>query len=191
MGLFSKKPKKTPEQLKAEREVKVKQTSDNLKLQIMTLEKKQNAVLAKVMEARRNGLPEQEQQARTLLKRIMAYSKRAKGMLMTLELSMQSRDIAQLNSDFLQSVSILSDDIISSANETSKVQAKKVEDKFLKAVYTANKQNEQMDEMLAMGEYAGTIGVDTGMYSEFDKEIDSMLDGMPMQGVTPNTRMKF
>lgn len=192
MSLFSRKSKKTKEELQKEREETISKTSNALKLQIVTLEKKKDSVFKKVIEAKQKGLKEQELQARNLLKQTMAAIKREQGMLMTLELAVESRDLAQLNMNFLSSIEALSDDIISSGKQTGEVKAKKVGDKYLRAVYEANKQKEQIDDMLSIGEYAGIINEDGNYHSEFDQEIDGMIEEAEANAGRMNgTRQKF
>ena len=174
--LFSKKNKKTKEEIQKEREETIAKTSNALKLQIVTLGKKKDAVLKKVIEAKQKGLKDQESQARNLLKQTMAAMKREEGMLMTLELAVESRDLAQLNMNFLNSINTLSEDIISSGQATNDAKAKKVGDKYLRAVYEANKQKERIDDMLSIGEYSNIVSEESNSYSEFDSEIDSMVE---------------
>ena len=137
------------------------------------------------MEARTKGLKEQEAQARGLVKQTMAAIKRANGMLMTLELAIESRDLAELNVNFLESIGSLSDDILGSGKTMSKSRIKRIGDKFLVSQYAADKQRKQMDEMLAIGDYASLVSSDSGQYSEFDDEIDSMLESTPAMPVDP------
>ena len=176
MKLFGGKPKKSPEELKKEREEKIASTSNALKMQLVTLERKKEAVLKKVVEAKQKGLPEQEKQARGLLKQTMASIKREQGMLMTLELAVESRDLAQLNLNFLDSIGNLSEDIISSSQKTSEAKARKVGDKYLRAVYEAGQQKERIDNMLSMGEFSTVVSDEIDQYSEFDAEIDGMVE---------------
>lgn len=170
----SKKNKKTPEELRAERENKIKEVQKGLKLQIVQLNKKKDNAFAKVVEARNKGLSSQEKQARGLLKQAMAAGKRAEGMLMTLELAMESRDLAELNTEFLKGISVLSDDIVSASKGSANV--KQVEEKYKKAMFKMEKQKENIDEMIAVGEYSSAVAVNEDEYTEFDDEIDSMLD---------------
>ena len=193
MALFGKKPKKSPEELKKEREEKIATTSNALKLQIVTLEKKRDTVLRKVVEAKQKGLPEQEKQARGLLKQTLAAIKRAQGMLMTLELAIESRDLAQLNMNFLDSIGTLSDDIIRSGEQTSDAKAKRVGDKYMRAVYEAGRQKERIDDMLSMGEFSAAVGEEIDKFSEFDDEIDSMVENAEASSAyntNPNNRIR-
>lgn len=196
MGLFSKKPRKTPEELKKEREEKIASTSSALKLQIISLERKREVILKKVLEAKQKGLRDQEAQARGLLKQTMASIRREQGMLMTLELAVESRDLAQLNMNFLDSIATLSDDIIGSSEHVSDARVKKIGDRYTRAVFESGQQKERIDNMLAMGEFATAVGTDTDKYPEFDAEIDSMLEDAELNGMTTSTntttnRMRF
>lgn len=175
MGLFHRKPKKSREELKKEREEKIAATSNSLKLQIVALEKKRDGLFKRVVEARQKGLAEQEQQARGLLKQAMAAIKREQGMLMTLELAVESRDLAQINMNFLDSIAALSDDIISSSKKTDASQARRVGEKYMRALYETGQQKERIDEMLSVGEFSSVFGDDSDKYAEFDEEIDSMI----------------
>jgi hypothetical protein len=180
-SLFQRKPKKSAAELAKEREAKIASTSNSLKLQIRNLEKKKDILLRKVLEAKQKNLTEQEAQARSLLKQTLAAIKRENGMLMTLELAIESRDLAQLNSDFLDSIGTLSDDILSAGSINSEAKTKRIGNKFLRAVYESNKQKERIDGMLSVGEYASAVGVDSEQYAEFDDEIDSLVEDAQSQ----------
>ena len=168
--------KKSPEELKREREKKITETIGALKLQIVQLNKKKDVAFQKVYDARQKGLKEQEAQARGLLKQTMAASKRAEGMLMTLELAKESRDLAELNMNFLNSIGDLSEDIIAAGKKTSAAKTKKIGNKYAKAVFEAGKQKDRIDDMLSIGDYASAASMGEDSYSEYDDEIDSMLD---------------
>ncbi len=126
------------------------------------------------MEARNKGLLSQEKQARGFLKQTLAAAKRAEGMLMTLELAMEAKDLAELNSEFLKGISVLSDDIVAAGKSSTNV--KQVEEKYKKAMYQMEKQKENIDEMIAVGEYSSAVSVGEDEYTEFDDEIDSMIE---------------
>jgi hypothetical protein len=195
MALFSRKPKKTPEEIAKEREAKIASTTNSLKLQIRNLEKKKDILLKKIIEAKQRNLPEQEAQARALLKQVLAAIKREYGMLMTLELAIESRDLAQLNADFLESIGVLSDDILSAGDIASESRTKRIGNKFLRAVYESNKQKERIDEMIAVGEYASVINSDTTQYAEFEDEIDSLVESATAADATAtvgtNNKVKY
>lgn len=171
---IKKKEKKSEAELKAERENRIVEVQKSLKLQIVGLNKKKDAALLKVVEAKKKGMQAQEKQARGLLKQALASCRRAESMLMTLELAVQSRDLAELNMNFLNSVGALSDDIIAAEKNTDSV--KKVEEKYLKANYRMQKQKEDIDRMLSVGEYASVASMGEDEYSEFDDEIDEMVN---------------
>ena len=194
MSIFHKKPKKSPEELAKEREAKIATTSNSLKLQIRNLEKKKDILLRKIVEAKQKNLPEQEKQARSLLKQTLAAIKRENGMLMTLELAIESRDLAQLNSNFLESIGNLSDDILATGNVNSEARTKRIGNKFLRAVYESNRQKERIDDMLAVGEYASVVSADSDQYAEFEDEIDSLVEGaqaQPANSIGTYDRAKF
>ena len=115
-------------------------------------------------------------------------------MLMTLELAVETRDLAQLNANFMETIGVLSEDILSAGKATDKKKAKRVGDKYLRAVYEANQQKERIDDMLSFGDYASVVSQDSSQYTEFDAEIDSMLDcemgGASIIGNTP-TRNRY
>ena len=123
--IFKKKVKveKSEEQIEQERETRIKNVSGNIRAQLITMNNKQSVLVSKVIEAKNKGLNEQEKQARSLLARCLASIRRAEGMLMTLELAVQSRDLAKLNCEFLRCIGDLSDDI--STYSTDKVNIKK------------------------------------------------------------------
>lgn len=189
MGLFSKKTKKSPEELKKERDAKITSTSNKLKQQLLLLEKKKSTALAKIVEAKNKGLKEQEAMARNHLKQVLASIKRESGMLMSLELAVEARDLAELNTNFMESIGNLSDEIISSSKSTSKSKTKKIGNKFIEASFHANQQKERIDEMLEIGEYANAIGQGSNEYTEYDDEIDSLVNDAEMSmsfNSTPN-----
>ena len=189
----SKKNKKSPEEIKREREEKIRSVEKGLKLQIVQLNKKKDNAFAKVVEARNKGLTSQEKQARGLLKQTMAASKRAEGMLMTLELAMESRDLAELNTEFLKGISVLSDDIVAAGKDSANV--KPVEKKYKNAMFRMEQQKDNIDQMIAVGEYSSAASVNEDEYTEFDDEIDSMLDDVNLAnsalGFNNTNRQKF
>ena len=164
--------KKNKELSAAEREKKILDTADKLKVQVLTMENKKSVLLDKVLEAKEKGLEQQEQQARGLLRRYLASQKRAQGMLMTLELAIQSRDLAELNHQFLECLGDLSDEISSSVKKSN---AKKAEKKYLRSLYANKKQVEELDKMLEVGDYASVASIDQDKYEEFDSEIDALV----------------
>lgn len=174
--LFSKKPKKSKEEIEKEREAKIAKTASDLKIQLVTLAKKKESIFQKVMVARQKGLTEQERQARGLLKQAMMAEKRADAMLMTLELATESKDMAELNMNFLESIGALSEDIIASSKNTKDSKAKKIEDKYMRAIYESELQRERVGKLLEIGDYAGVMNSETDEYSDLDKEIDGMIE---------------
>ena len=180
MSIFTKKPKKTPEEIKSEREANIANTSKKIKISISKLETKKEIMLKKIVEARRMGLKDQERQARNLLKQIMASINREHGMLMTLELAVEARDLAELNASFMESIGTLSEEILKSDELISDKKVKKVGDKFLEAIYRSNQQKERINNMLEIGEFASAIGEEENVSPDFDDEIDALVDDMEL-----------
>lgn len=173
--LFKRKPKvvKSEQEIEREREERIKATSDRIKVQLITMNNKKDALLSNILSARQKGLKAQEQQARGVLARYLASIKRSEGMLLTLELAVQTRDLAKLNYDFLQCIGDLSEDI---SQSTQKFNAKKTEEKYTKALYNSSKQLDEIDTFLEMGDYAAAVSADTNSYSEFNEEIDTLIE---------------
>ena len=185
MNIFTKKPKKTPEELRKEREEKIAATSKKIRISISNLENKKEFMLKKIVEARQKGLVEPERQARNILKQVMASIKRENSMLITLELAVEARDLAQLNANFLESIGTLSDEILGSGTKVSEAQTRKVGDKFLRAIYESNQQKERIDSMLEIGEYGSVLAQDSDSYSEFDDEIDVLVESAEANAIAP------
>ena len=175
MALFSRKPKKTAEELKREREAKIVSTAENLRLQVLAIGKKSELAVRKVKEAQMKGLPEQEKQARNQARQFLASKKRAEGMLMSLELAVQARDLSELNANFLSCLGDLSDCVVMDSNS---VNTKKIEEKYMKSLYAQQKQTQQVDEMLAIGEYGNIASMNADSHMELDTELDDMLSSM-------------
>lgn len=173
--LFKRKPKvvKSEQEIEREREERIKATSDRIKVQLITMNNKKDALLSNILSARQKGLKAQEQQARGVLARYLASIKRSEGMLLTLELAVQTRDLAKLNYDFLQCIGDLSEDI---SQSTQKFNAKKTEEKYTKALYNSSKQLDEIDKFLEIGDYAAAVSADTNSYSEFNEEIDTLIE---------------
>ncbi len=155
------------------REAHIEETAKKLRLQLMTLERKKEELFGKVLEARKKGLKTQEDQARGLMRRCMATHRQVSGMLMTLELAVEARDLSEISQKFLESIGMLSQDIVASA---SKSNAKKTEKEYLKAMYVAGQKSKELDHMLDMGEYSAIASVEGSQNTEYDSEIDSMIE---------------
>lgn len=182
--LFKRKPKvvKSGQEIEREREERIKATSDRIKVQLITMNNKKDALLSNILSARKKGLKAQEQQARGVMARYLASIKRAEGMLLTLELAVQTRDLAKLNYDFLQCIGDLSDDI---SKSTKKFDTKKTEEKYTRALYNSGKQLDEIDKFLEIGDYAAAVSADSNSYSEFDEEIDTLIEDA--EKVAPQT----
>lgn len=169
------KVKKTPEQLAAERQQKINNTLNSFQIQLVKLGKQKSYLLGKMSEARRNGLKAQEQQARGLLRNCLAHEKRVLGMQMQLDLAVQSRDLSNLQQAFLECVGTMADEIDGNVTKSTVKKSKK---KYVKSLFNLGKQNERMDDFLQEGDYAMAISSGTNDSTEFDEEIDGMLENL-------------
>ena len=167
--------KKTQEnelEFTAQREATIEEVIKKLRIQGLTMENKKNELFKKLMEARQKGFKSQEEQARGLMRRCMAMQRQASGMLMTLELAVQARDVTLIIGQFLECIGAISQDII---DATNKADFKTTQKKYLKAMYAFKTQSAKLDELLALGEYAGNVAEDSELFSEFNHEIDLMI----------------
>ena len=169
------KVKKTPEQIAAERQQKINDTLNSFQIQLVKLGKQKSYLLGKLSEAKRNGLKAQEQQARGLLRNCLAHEKRVLGMQMQLDLAVQSRDLSNLQQAFLECVGTMADEI---DGNVTKSDVKKNKKKDVKSLFNLGKQNERMDDFLQEGDYAMAISSNTNDSTEFDEEIDGMLENL-------------
>lgn len=179
-----KKKKLTEAELAREREERIQATAQRLKMIILKMEKQKNEFFAKVLEARQKGLPAQEEQARGLMRKCMATYQQANAMLMTLELAVQSRDLAELNKQFVECIGSLSQDM---TVNTKKTNIKKTEKQYLEALYKAGQQTQQLDQMLELGQYAQIATAETDKFTEFDTEIDGMLEQAGLSATIPGS----
>lgn len=170
--MAGKKNKMSDAELAKLRAERIEATQTQLKQQIMKLEKLKTQHFMMVMQARQEGLESQEEQARGLLRRTLATLKQAKGMLMTIDIAMQSRDLAMMGSQFLECIGAISDDIFAA---TGKTNVKKAEDKYVKAMYRSNQNTQQIDHMLEIGQYTAAANIGVNQSDEFDGEIDNMI----------------
>lgn len=169
------KEKKTEEQLKRERKEKALETANGIRMQLITVNKKKNVIFSKLVECKQKGLKEQEAQARNQLRQYLATEKRYEGMLMSIELAMEQADLNDLNISFLKSINELSLSI--TPPKKSKINMKKTKNNFLKALYNQEITKQKTDEMLDVGDYANAAAFGIEEHSEFDDEIDKMLEG--------------
>ncbi len=167
------KKKISNEELTEIREKKYRETSYKLKNIIAHMDDKKDDLLSKVIEARRKGLAKQEKDARSLLKKCLATKKQVEGMLMTLELAVESRDLASTSQSFMESIGDLSKEIQVSNKKTN---VKKTRKQYLKALYASKLQTNKIDEFLSLGDYDSVLSFDDNKGMEFDDEINSMIE---------------
>lgn len=171
--MFFKKQKKTKAETEKEWTEKIEKTENNLRNQILFLKKTKEILFSEILEARSKNLSVQEKQFRNRLGNCMSQIKRTEGMLMTLELAKQTRDLAEINKQFLECIGDISEDVVYAEKNTK---IKKTENRYLRAMYAAEKQSEELDKMLDMGNFTAVAEADEGKYCEFDSEIDSMIE---------------
>ncbi|MCR4660939.1 MAG: hypothetical protein K5765_02930 [Clostridia bacterium] len=171
--MFKKKEKKSPEELEKEREARLDAAEKKLQIGIMKLEKTKDTFFNGMMLARQKGLKVQEQQYRANLSKCMAQIKMQEGSLMTLQLARQSKELVEAQKDFVDCLGMISKDIEVNQKKTN---IKKVEDEYLKAKFAVQKQSEGIDELLELDKYSDIASQDIGKFSEFDAEIDAMID---------------
>ena len=94
-------------------------------------------------------------------------------MQMQLDLAVQSRDLSNLQQSFLECVGTMADEIDGNVTKSTIKKSKK---KYVKSLFNLNKQNERMDDFLQEGDYAMAISSNADDSTEFDEEIDGMLE---------------
>lgn len=151
---------------------RVEATSRNFQTQLMKLQKKERELAGQLKTYRAQGLTAQEGTARAMLRRCLAFKKQVLGMIATIELAVQARDMAALGREFTECLGEVSRDLSASASKTD---VKKAERDSLRAIYASQQQEEKFDRLLEAVSF-GYEGVsDSGKYAEFDAEIDKLL----------------
>ena len=169
-----KKDKRTPEEKRKAQDEKINDIISRLNFRLNDLEKTEKFLVNKVVECKAKNLTAQAGQARAQLSKCLQTKKSLNSMIMTLELTLGERDIANINQDFLSILNDVSDEINVSAKN---INTKKVENKLLKARYNANKKVKDMDKMLNNLDYATMMtNEQSQMQSEYDQEIDSLIE---------------
>ena len=92
---------------------------------------------------------------------------------MTLELAVESRDLASTSQSFMESIGDLSKEIQVSNKKTN---VKKTRKQYLKALYASKLQTNKIDEFLSLGDYDSVLSFDDNKGMEFDDEINSMIE---------------
>lgn len=169
MGLFKKKPKLTEE----EKEAKYDAVEARMVKSIKNLEGLKKQYFAGLMQARAKKLPAQEKAYRASLSRCIAQIHMQEGALMNLQLTRQNKEFAGCAKDFVDSIMMISEDIMTS---TKGVNVKKVEDSMLKSKMYLEQQEKNMDEILEVGRYNEIESADSARYAEYDAEIDGMIE---------------
>lgn len=169
---MKKKEKKTEQQIQAEREERISAASDKMQTQLLKIEKMKQTYVRKAAEADQKGLTQQKQTAVNLLRKCMTLEKQVNGMIMSMELAVQAKELSSLTSTFMQCMCDISDDITVDNKNTD---LKKTQNKFMHAMFAQKQQEEKLNEMLDTGNYALINDGQSDEVSEFDDEIDSLI----------------
>lgn len=179
--MFGKKKKQAMPQMTLEE--RLEQTEKKLTMQLLKLQKQKNEALAGLLDARRHGLSVQEERARALLRRNFAAEQQINGMLLSMKLTVQERDLASLTKNFVECIGDVSRELTQSVSKTD---AKKAEKDYLRAMYASQQQEEKLDRMLEVGEFSRFEEAESGKYSEFDSKIDELIGrAEALAGSTP------
>lgn len=168
--MFGKKKKQAAPQIPLEE--KLEQTEKKLTMQLLKLQKQKNETLAGLLDARRHGLSAQEERARALLRRYFAAEQQINGMLLSMKLTVQERDLASLTKNFVECIGDVSRELTRSVSKTD---SKTAEREYLRAMYASRRQEEKLDRMLEVGDFSRLEEADGGKYSEFDSQIDELI----------------
>ncbi len=171
--LFKRKNTKSPEETAAERAARLEATQKNLRIQLLKLETLKKNYVQKAAEAQSKGLNSQVDVAKNMLRKTMKTEKQISGMLMSIELGLQAKELVSITQSFVQCMNDISADIITDADAT---EFKKSKDILMKAAYKQKKQEEMLDQMLDSGNYSLLGTTDAETESEFDSEIDSLIN---------------
>ncbi len=164
--------KKSPEVLAAERQARLNETQKRLRVQLLKLEGLKKTYAQKVVEAQNQGMTSQAETAKNMLRKAVKTEKQISGMLMSMELALQTKELVAITQGFVECMNDISADIITDADSTAFKQSK---EKLMKAAYKQQKQSEMLDEMLETGNYAMLGETDADATHEFDAEIDMLI----------------
>lgn len=169
--MFGKKKKQEMPQLSLEE--KLEQTEKKLTMELLKLQKHKKETLIGLLDARRHGLVAHEERARALLRRDFAAEQQINGMLLSMKLTVQERDLASLTKNFIECIGDVSRELTKSVAKTD---AEKAEKEYLRAMYASQQQEEKLDRMLEVTDFSRFEEGDSGKYAEFDSKIDELIE---------------
>ncbi len=169
-GIFTKKRKS--DVLERDKDESLRSTLEKLRLKLITYENEQAFAVSKTLEAKKKKLPVEEKRWRNMLGRNIVMQKRIQRMIMTIELAMHTRDMAKLNHDFVQCMGDLADDINLAAENFD---TKKLEKKYTKAMFEAERQMDKIDALMDLGDDVFSVSADANAVSECEGEVEAML----------------
>ena len=167
MGLFHKKKKLTDE----EREAKYDAAEQRFAKNIKRFEDMKKVYLAQLLQCRAKKLPE-EKTARAALAKCISMIHQTESALMRLQLTRADREFAVATKDFFDCVIMISQDVMDSSKG---VNLKKVEEAMNRTQFEINKQEDNLDRMIEIGDTNDVSSMESGRYSQYDAEIDSMI----------------
>lgn len=164
--MFNKKDKEL------KKRILYKKTINNLRKYVYSLEKQTQGYIEKAKEAKLCGSTSQYNLAINGIKMALAYQKKAKEMLLNLELTIQMKDLSIITGEFLNGMVGLSKDM---SKIIDKQDFQKVQKNFEKAMVKTEEQNIQMDTFLDTSQVSfDNITADPNSIE--DEEIRNLID---------------
>ena len=184
-NFFKNRQQKKEEQEKA-RQQRFQDLMNRLRIQDITIEKQKQELISRVKAAQANGLSVQANKGRQLLANCLAMEKRIKGMIMDLEFSVQSRDLAELTKSFLVCLKDIGEDIRKEVAQTDT----KAEKEYEKAMYALERQTKILDSALQTTDISMSERFADAAYSkEIEEELDALVG--KKQSTLSNTQREF
>lgn len=164
---------KSAKEKEIEKRLLVKKTIANMNKQINALENEKKKYLDAAKLAKQKGLTAQLNLAISALKSTMGQQRRAQEMLLNFEITSSMKDMAQMTSEFLKSMSVVSKEM---SKLTNNKDFAKMQKEFEAAMAGAEYQVERMDAFLDMNQ---SVFADSSIASTVnisDDEILSLID---------------
>lgn len=140
MGLF-----KSKEEKEMEKRMVVRKTMRSIEKYITQLQGQKLKSIESAKQAKLQGSQQQYSLAISGLKTAMAQEKKAKEMLLNFELTLQMRDLSKMTSEFLNGMSIMSQEMTAI---TKDMNFQKVQKEFEKAMLGVEQTTDNIDAML-------------------------------------------
>ena len=167
---------------KAEREMEariaVKQTMNELKKCLRTIEKRRKELLEAARTAKEKGLTQQYRTAVSGLKMLMSYDKRCNGMLLQIQMTETMRDLALMNTKFVKLMGSVGKEV---SKVTKSANFAKNQLDFEKGMLAAEA---AMDQLEGFMEQSG-MAFESATEEDMDAEVEAMLDASIAAGSDP------